>query len=130
MVPEESTFRQAAQWKITIPADFLSGVSDVFLDVEYTGDIARLSVGGKLLNDDFYNGVPWSIGLRRFSETIRQGSLELSILPLRKDAPIYLESRFRPNFGAQSQQVTLKKLGLTPEYQFVIATSAKPADKR
>ena len=122
MAPDDVAFKAAAQWQIVFPKDFLSGVSNVFLTVEYTGDVGRLSVNRHLIDDDFYNGLPWSIGLKRFAELIRQAPLELSILPLRKDAPIYLESRFRPDFGSQSQRVQLKKVSAVPEYEFVFTT--------
>ena len=124
MAPPDSEFDKAAQWSITIPQNFLTGVSNVFLQVQYTGDVARISSHGRLLDDDFYNGKTWSIGLRRFADAIRQGPLDLSILPLRKDAPIYLEDRDRPDFGAQSQMDKLRTLKLVPEYQFVIPIGA------
>jgi hypothetical protein len=120
MAPPDAEFDLAARWKIAIPKNFLTGVSDVFLEVQYTGDAARLSSQGRLLDDDFYNGKTWSIGLRPFADAIREGPLDLSILPLRKDAPIYLEERFRPDFGGQSQMEKLGSLRLVPEYQFMI----------
>jgi beta-galactosidase len=123
--PGEDAFQAAARWQISVPTDFLSGVSNVFLTVDYTGDVGRLSAGGHLLDDDFYNGLPWSIGLKRFAGLIRQAPLELSILPLRKDAPVYLESKYRPDFGSQSQKVQLKKVSAIPEYEFVFTTGQK-----
>jgi beta-galactosidase len=125
MAPPDSELDLAARWSVTIPSNFLDGVSDVFLRVAYTGDIARLSSNGRLLDDNFYNGEPWSIGLRRFAEAIGEGPLDLSILPLRKDAPVYLEQALRPNFGSRSQIVDLSKLSLVPEYQFVIRTGTE-----
>lgn len=124
MAPPDSEFDKAARWSIAIPKNFLTGVSNVFLEVQYTGDVARISSHGRLLDDDFYNGKTWPIGLRRFADAIRQGPLDLSILPLRQDAPIYLEDRFRPDFGAQSQMENLRTLKLVPEYQFVIPIGA------
>ncbi|MFP5229886.1 MAG: beta-galactosidase [Acidobacteriota bacterium] len=124
MAPPESAFDRSAAWKLTIQKDFLTGLSDVFLRVDYAGDVARLSSGGRLLDDDFYNGQPWSIGLRRFAAAIAGGPLELEILPLRKDAPIYLERHFWPDFQGNAQITDLKKLTAIPEYQFVIRTGS------
>ena len=120
VAPPDSEFDQAARWNLDTPKDFLAGVCNVFLEVRYIGDIARISSHGRLLDDDFYNGEPWSIGLRRFAGTIRGGPLELSILPLRRDAPIYIEDRFRPSFGEQPQIDKLLGVRLVPEYEFVI----------
>lgn len=119
-VPSSDAFAAAAKWQITIPSDFLNGVSNVFLDLDYSGDMAHLTVNGKLLDDNFYNGMPWNIGLRRFANDLQQGPLDLSILPLRKDAPIYLEHPYWPDFENKTQVVRLKSLKLIPEYQFVV----------
>ena len=53
------------------------------------------------------------------------GPLELSILPLRRDAPIFLERRFRPNFGSKNQIVDLKSATLIPQYKFQIEIAGK-----
>jgi beta-galactosidase len=65
------------------------------------------------------------VGLHRFSEEIGKGPLELSILPLRGDAPIFLERRFRPAFGTSQQLVELKGVTLSTQYQFRVETVAK-----
>jgi beta-galactosidase len=81
----------AASWSIALPSDPLDGLSELYLDIRYCGDVARLTAGNRLLTDNFYNGQPWSVGLRRFIES-KENKFELSILPLRRDAPIYLET--------------------------------------
>ena len=124
MAPPDSEFSRPHNGPSRSQTISSAGVSNVFLEVQYTGDVARISSHGRLLDDDFYNGKTWSIGLRRFAEPIRQGPLDLSILPLRKDAPIYLEDRDRPDFDAQSQMDKLGTLKLVPEYQFVIPIGA------
>ena len=102
MAPDDSAFKLAAKWAISMPRILQSStISNVFLRIAYTGDVARLSVEGVLLDDNFNNGLPWTIGLRRFTPKIGDGPLELSILPLRRDAPIFFEKRFRPSFDEQ-----------------------------
>ncbi|MGA7521502.1 MAG: beta-galactosidase [Acidobacteriaceae bacterium] len=121
-VPPDSAFSSAAEWQITVPQDPMNGLRNAFLVIRYTGDIARLTSNGKLLDDNFYNGTPWHVGLRRFASEVQQGPLELSILPLRKDAPIYLQHSSWPHFDDYTQAVALKSLSLIPEYQFSIRT--------
>ncbi|HEY5212124.1 MAG TPA: hypothetical protein VIJ38_03790 [Acidobacteriaceae bacterium] len=48
------------------------------------GDIARISSRGKLLDDNFYDGTPWTIGLKRFLKSGAVKTLHLAIVPLRK----------------------------------------------
>ena len=121
MVPDDSAFASAAKWRISIPRNVRSStVSSLFLNVSYTGDTARLSANGHLLDDNFYNGLPWTVGLGRFLADRVEGSMELSILPLRKDAPIFIEEEFRPDFGDRNQIVDLKSARLIPRYRFRI----------
>ena len=120
LAPSEDAFQKAAEWKITLPKHFPESLGEVFLDVSYVGDVARISSGGKLLEDDFYNGLPWRIGLKRFAGELASDSLQLEILPLRQDAPIYLEKKYLPVFPKSGQVDELKTLKLVPEYQLTV----------
>lgn len=91
LAPSDSAFSAAARYRITVPPP--GAGEDVFLTIDYVGDVARLYSGDVLLNDNFYNGSPWRISARRYAEAIRRGPLELRILPLRADAPIYIGRR-------------------------------------
>ena len=66
------------------------------------------------------NGRDWEIGLRRFLDPTRSNSFELSILPLRKDAPVYFETPDDPDFSLSGQTVKLDGASLVPEYQLVL----------
>jgi hypothetical protein len=124
--PGASDLPQAAKWSIAVPAGSLDNLSELFLEVKYQGDVARLSANHKLLDDDFWNGKPWMVGLARFLAPNSQGNFELSILPLRKDAPVYFELNGfglagPPQFAANGQIDKLESLRLVPEYQLEIA---------
>ncbi|MGD0479242.1 MAG: beta-galactosidase [Terracidiphilus sp.] len=118
--PAAGDLPQAAQWSIAVPAGALDGLSELFLEVRYEGDLARLSANHKLLADDFYNGEPWMVGLSRFLARDGSGNFELSILPLRKDAPIYFEFAAPLEFAPNAQIDKLDSLRLVPEYQLEI----------
>ena len=121
--PVDGAFQRAAGWQIQLPADAMKGLSDLFLKVDYVGDVARLSSSGKLLTDNFYNGLVWSVGLSRFIKDGGSAPLVLSILPLRKDAPIYIEDALRPKFSSGAQIDELRKLELIPEYELLVDTN-------
>lgn len=122
--PSESEFNQAAEWEITVPPNALASLNNLFLKVTYQGDIARISADGKLLDDNFYNGEPWTIGLKRFLRSGDLKTLDLTILPLRKDAPVYLQSASWPQFPANGQIDALKSVSWIPEYQLVIQSNS------
>ena len=79
-----------------------------------------MTLNGKLLTDDFYNGNALDVGLRRYAPDILTGDLRVEILPLRKDAPIYLAREARPDFGSQQSVVSLNGIEIIPRYQIQI----------
>jgi len=117
MAPDESAFNAAARWSIRIPDVKSTAVDEVFLHITYAGDVARIYCGGRLITDDFYHGAPWEIGLRNIpAADLRQG-LELKILPLRKDAPIYLAAGAWPAFSETGQVARLIRVQVIPQYR-------------
>jgi hypothetical protein len=98
LAPNESDFTNAAVWRIHLPAN-LDMSQDPLLRIRYVGDVARLTLNGRLIDDNFYNGREFDLGLKRFMPEIVGGDLRLEILPLRKDAPIYLADEAKPDFG-------------------------------
>jgi len=123
--PGAESLPQAAAWEITVPEESMNGLSELFLDVDYRGDVARLTANHKLLEDNFYDGKPWMIGLKRFLSPQGSGTFELSILPLRADAPIYFEFAGPPQFGSNGQIDKLDDIRLVPEYQLEVSSGAK-----
>jgi hypothetical protein len=101
----------------------MQDISELFLQVDYQGDVARLSAANHLLTDDFYNGHPWLVGLGRFLQSQRAGTFELSILPLRKDSGIYLETPKPIVFSPAGQIGQLDGIELVPEYQLILNTA-------
>jgi hypothetical protein len=120
--PEDADFAQAAIWRIALPPD-LDLSADPVLRLHYVGDVARLTLDGRLLTDDFYNGNVWEIGLRRHAPGILKGDLRIVILPLRKDAvtgparKIYLADGQIPDFGDAASIVQLKAVDIVPRYE-------------
>ncbi len=106
LAPSDSDFTNAAVWRIQLPAD-LDLQSNPLLRIRYIGDVARLTLNGKLIEDNFYTGRDFDLGLKRYGRSILNGDLRLEILPLRRNAPIYIEPRNRPDFGSQTSLVKL-----------------------
>jgi beta-galactosidase len=116
-VPSAEEIEAAPRWRIHLSSDAFAGVTDVFLLIRYQGDIARLNAGGKLLADDFYNGTPWCVGLKRFRPQLQAGDLELTIVPWRNQADVVLDQFAAEKRGDRAQ---LLNLTVIPEYQLVV----------
>lgn len=89
-MPVDADFDKAAVWTI-------SGISqlnenlNLFLQIDYKGDAARIYADGCLVQDNFWNGKPMLV---RVSDLVGK-KVELRILPLGKDFPIYLQKEQR-----------------------------------
>jgi beta-galactosidase len=119
--PDDAEWKTAAAvWKIRLsPKQMPSGVGNVFLRLEYVADQARLiGAEGALLDDDFWNGEPWLVGLDRFSDSTAglPKGLHLQMLPMRADAPVYLSAAARTKLHQRGQTLDLKSLEAVPEY--------------
>jgi beta-galactosidase len=129
MSPDDADFARAAAWRITLPPiPHSPQLADVFLSIRYDGDVARLSHGGNLVDDNFWNGLPWEIGLREIdsqwgaaAETFR-----LQILPLPKNLPMYIEESAKLHFGKTQTVATPPQVRVISEYQLVLRAPQGP----
>lgn len=100
--PSDEDFNQAAVYTIDLPD---VDRTDLLLNIDYRGDVARLYADGKLIDDNFYNGRPFLYGLWRLPKDCKQ--LELRIMPLQKDMPIYFPREAETTLGEQVNRVTI-----------------------
>lgn len=113
--PVDADFDNAAVYRITLPADATlfappqvgKGWEGALLEIAYRGDVARLYADGRLIADNFYNGRPFLFGLWRLTPGTKE--LELRILPLQKDMPVYFprEADVR-TAGEEVRSVTIR----------------------
>jgi hypothetical protein len=120
LAPVDADFERAAIFRLQVPKDALTGLSDLFLRIRYTGDVARLYRDKRLLMDDFYNGRVWEIGIKRFASEVSRGPLEIKITPLRKDAPIYLPAKSWPEFSPSGEIANILEITAEPEYEAIV----------
>lgn len=90
-MPVNEDFERAAVWTLTLPETGDRPVDDLFLRIRYKGDVARVYADGRLVEDNFWNGKPMLV---RLSDLVGK-RVELRILPLSKEYPIYLQQAER-----------------------------------
>ena len=99
--PVDADFEQAAIYEIDLPDER----ENVLLDIDYEGDVARLYADGKLVDDNFYNGRHFQLALWRLPKTCRK--LELRILPLQNDMPVYFPREAKANPGESVKEIRI-----------------------
>ena len=88
--PTESDWEKAATWTIS-NLNELNENLNLYLQIHYQGDAARIYADGQLVEDNFWNGKPMLV---RLSDLVGK-KVELRILPLGKNYPIYLQQAQR-----------------------------------
>ena len=100
--PSDEDFKQAAVYTIDLPEQERDGL---LLNIDYRGDVARLYANGELIDDHFYHGRSFQYALWRLPGDCRQ--LELRILPLQENMPVYFPREADTTLGEQVRQVTI-----------------------
>jgi hypothetical protein len=125
-IPADESFAAiSAEWKLRIDAPRSPSVSEMLLQVNYKGDVARLFHSAELLDDNFYNGQEWQVGLKRFLPTADSADLRLEVLPLRSDSPIFLEYAVRRGLPVKEQVELLRSVHVLPKYRLTITTATR-----
>jgi hypothetical protein len=114
---------------VRIPAMVLDdiGVQDIFLRIDYLGDMGQAYLDGRLVSDHFSNGQPWEIGLKRFIAPGEDKELLLHFSPLQQGAKNlrYFPTgmAFRP--AADSDALCeIRSITAVPEYCTVLTGSS------
>ncbi|MBR3530933.1 MAG: beta-galactosidase [Bacteroidaceae bacterium] len=102
--PTDADFEQAAVYRIEVPEEAGQKFHRL-LSIDYRGDVARLYANGQLIQDNFYNGRPLLFGLWRLPAGTTQ--LELRILPLQKDMPVYFPREADTTPGETINQINI-----------------------
>lgn len=108
-MPSNEDFNNAAIWKLKLKSMDANLASECFLQINYDADCARIYADGHLVADNFWNGKPMLV---RVSDIIGKNA-ELRILPLRKDAPIYLQSQQKAILENAQGESLLKLNGIS-----------------
>jgi beta-galactosidase len=118
--PTAETFGNSAAWRIDMPENALNGIGNAYLSIRYKGDVGRLFSGTELIDDNFYNGLEWRISLKNVVIDSKL-PLTLTVLPLRTDAPVYIDERYDPRIEAKAQHkgqvASLESVSIVPEYE-------------
>ncbi len=102
--PTDEDFENAALYTISNLPDS-NNRDNLLLKIDYRGDVARLYCDGKLIADNFYNGRPMLYGLWRLPADAEK--LELRILPLQSDMPIYFPEEADTTPGEEVKGISI-----------------------
>ena len=96
-------------------------VLEYFLKVNYIGDVAMAFMKGQLVQDEFYHGEPWTIGLKRYYNDLKTDPMTFYFRPLQPNAPFLrdLPKQSVPDFK-NGAVVDINDVEVIPEYRINI----------
>lgn len=84
-----------AEYEIKLLSDF-EGATNAFIYIDYDGDSLDLLVDGKKVNDHFYTGVPFKVGLKHYDFAKK---LTVKIYPHRDSDFVYMHQKPKTTNG-------------------------------
>ncbi|QTH41311.1 beta-galactosidase [Cohnella sp. LGH] len=84
---------KSPEWEIRVDVAAFEEATDIRLVIAYVGDVAQIYIGGLCVADQFYNGTPWTIGLKRFRQELRREPIILKVSPLWASTDVYMPDR-------------------------------------
>jgi Glycosyl hydrolases family 35/Beta-galactosidase, domain 2 len=106
------------KYMVQLPEGIPAGVSEVFLKVDYEGDTGMAFDKGCLVADNFNNGTPWLIGLKRFAKALASEGLCLVFSPLRQGVVKNVSSQLAGRFEFEGKEkLIIHSISAFPEYK-------------
>jgi len=82
-------------------------------------------ISGRLVADDFYDGLPWIIGLKRFAPEVLEKGLCLVFHPLSQGVVKNVSSQLAGRFEfTGSEKLLVHSIAALPEYRVRLRTNA------
>lgn len=122
--PVTADWKKVGARRMTVHIDqpSLPQVNEYFLRINYVGDVAMAFINGSMILDHFYYGTPWTIGLKRFLNELKNHDMNFYFRPLGKNVPflIDLPKDAIPDFNQKGANCEVKSVEVLPEYKVVI----------
>jgi beta-galactosidase len=106
MPPDDACYQRATRLRLRLSEAIPTDRGRVILAIDYLGDAARLYADGQLVDDHFYDGEPWLVGVDRFASGGRWPTLELAIIAA-GELPVFLEAAARNRLAQASSRAEL-----------------------
>lgn len=110
-VPAQTITGALNEWNLSFPENALDGLSNAYLHLHYLADQGRCYLNNRLVADNYFNGTPWSLELKKFA---KPGPFSIELTPLNTGYKILFDESVPTELV---NQAILKKVEVIPEYQ-------------
>ncbi|MXN90288.1 glycosyl hydrolase family 35 [Flavobacterium sp. Sd200] len=107
------------KWTVSLPQSLPEHVNDAVLTINYKADTAMGFIDGKLVTDEFYKGIPWQIGMRKFL-TGKPQEMVFYFRPMQKNASYLVDLQpypeSIPDFGGKKEYLKVENFDVQLQY--------------
>ncbi len=107
-------------YNIKFPQNIFDGTDEVFLQIDYQGNVGSAFVNGVLVSDNFCNGETWEIGLKRIQPSIAQNNMYLHIIPYKKGSEVIFDPVISFVHEIKEEQLAKASIKAVPWYKVSI----------
>lgn len=110
-----------SRYTIDLPKDYMNGLKDLILQVDYVGDIGHAFIDGKMISDNFYNNDTWEIGLKEHAIDLEKHKITIYITPLKEGVNVNVESAMAARMEEVDAYIgNLNSVKVKPIYEIYI----------
>jgi len=104
--------------QLSFPEYLPDGLNDVFIRINYIGDTGMSFMNGELIDDQFYYGQPWIIGLKKFYDLPQHTRMNFYFRPMYRDASylVDLKKEAIPDFSKAQSSLKINNIEPILEY--------------
>ncbi|MCA0454815.1 MAG: beta-galactosidase [Chloroflexi bacterium] len=109
---------------VKLAPDILNTVDNIYLSVDYIGDIGSCFIDGKLVGDNFWNGTLWELGLKQLLREQPGDELYVLITPTQRKPERQSETSAAMAYIPGARELgaaTIRSIKAIPEYKVSLA---------
>ena len=105
------------RYELSVPTNVLSGIYDLYLNIDHVCDYMTASVEDHLIGDWYYSGEPYRPSIQHWGTENLGKTITLDLTPITAQTHCYIEERFRPDFSAKPAYAEVRSVGAIPLYR-------------
>ncbi|MEO6500222.1 MAG: hypothetical protein ABIN95_14455, partial [Mucilaginibacter sp.] len=125
VAPAETTVRTAmnnqatvgaSEWEVNVPCNYLDGLNNLYLSLNYVGNKATCRQQYRLADDNFNSNTAWDINLKQFVAQLECRPLRFDLFPLTTEDRILFDN---PPKTSDLGKTGIQNIRFIPEYKVV-----------
>lgn len=111
---------------IGLHPDAFDGLHEIFLHIDYMGNVGNAFIDGTLVSDNFCNGQIWEIGLKRLCPALLDKGMYFHIIPYVEGSDVVFDEDipFRHPF-AEDRTAEISDIRAVPQYRVLFTLRGK-----